>query len=549
LSRCNSDLVTQFWVQSGYSLEEGGSYYAESESGGFCVDPDCFHGFNGIANTGDLIFTFNGVELIKRTIADGTELLSANIPGGIIDTNSGVLADSCGYIYVGTQTEIRQYDYDLQFIAAVPVTGAVYDLFLNSNNDIVACGDGWVMTMLSGCSGFHVQTQITPPLCTGDCNASIIAEGAGGVEPYTYIWNPGNIVNPEITDICSGLYTVTAYDAEGDTVYADVQVNDPQVLEVALTIVESACGTTNGSVNAVATGGTPGYNYNWSPGGASTASISDLAPGNYTLTLTDDNGCEVEAVADVPQGPPPSVEFIVNEPECFGDCNGSLTATVIDGTSPYEFIWSNTLTTSTIGSLCPGEYTVQVEDAFGCTGNESVDLPSAPAINIVVDIDQCKDDGADGTLTVTATGGHPGFEYTWLVIPLVDGPVLDSIPAGVYPLLIVDDNNCVDTFDVVLPLCPHDSLFIPNIFTPNNDSDNDMFQIYNTGFRTLNCQIFNRWGNVVYEWNKTAGFWDGEIDGRPAEDGVYYYVLEGERYSGEMVQRAGYFHLVAQKEE
>ena len=97
---------------------------------------------------------------------------------------------------------------------------------------------------------------------------------------------------------------------------------------------------------------------------------------------------------------------------------------------------------------------------------------------------------------------------------------------GIYRLF-VSKGTCIsdDSLEVVAGDCL--SPFIPNVFTPNNDGRNDYFELYNFNIEKINCKIFNRWGNLIYEWNDPDGKWNGtDQSGKKVSDGVYYYMIE-----------------------
>jgi uncharacterized delta-60 repeat protein len=131
--------------------------------------------------------------------------------------------------------------------------------------------------------------------CFTNCNGTANVSPSGGTSPYTYVWSPGGQTTSGITGQCAGTFTCTITDAGGCTVAAPITINSPVQLSTAISPVHPTCGSCNGSLQASVSGGVTPYAYSWSPGGQTTASISNQCSGNYTLTVTDANACSVSS--------------------------------------------------------------------------------------------------------------------------------------------------------------------------------------------------------------------------------------------------------------
>ena len=127
--------------------------------------------------------------------------------------------------------------------------------------------------------------------CNGGNDGTVDLTLTGGTAPYTYVWN-NSATTDYITGLAAGTYSVTVTDANGCTDTASVTVTEPTGLVASGTVDSnvSCNGSTNGGATASATGGTAPYSYNWS-NGATTASITGVPAGTYTVTVTDSNGC------------------------------------------------------------------------------------------------------------------------------------------------------------------------------------------------------------------------------------------------------------------
>lgn len=132
--------------------------------------------------------------------------------------------------------------------------------------------------------------------CHGECDGEAIATVSGGTQPYQFEWDSaaGNQVTSTATDLCPGNYFVEVTDANGCTTINSVQITEPSALSVSTTSTPTSCqACTDGSATASVTGGTPSYDYAWSPSGQTTATAVNLASGSYTVTATDAQGCTI----------------------------------------------------------------------------------------------------------------------------------------------------------------------------------------------------------------------------------------------------------------
>jgi hypothetical protein len=202
-------------------------------------------------------------------------------------------------------------------------------------------------------------------------------------------------------------------------------------------------GDNNGVLSAIGFGGTAPYTYSWSTG-ATTASISGLSAGVYTVTLTDASAYTASSSYTITE--PTALISMVNIDSnvlCNGGNNAGATATVTGGTAPYVYAWSTTATTASITGIAAGTYTVTITDSNGCTStaNDSVSEPMALMAMITVDSNVSCNSGSDAGLTVMATGGTPGYAYTWN--NALTAASITGLSAGVYEVTITDTNNCM----------------------------------------------------------------------------------------------------------
>ncbi len=295
-----------------------------------------------------------------------------------------------------------------------------------------------------------IDTTLTQPLCNGDANGSILASASGSNgAPFTYAWNTG-ATGALLNNIAAGTYTVTATDAAGCTEALTITLTEPTPV-VATTNIDvpiSCNGAADGELTALGSGGTPGYTFLWSTT-ATTATITNLGAGTYTVTVTDNNGCTSTDVRILNEPTPVDISIASQtNVSCIGGNDGTITANAATGGTPgYTYLWSNGGTTLTINNLVAGTYTVTATDINGCTDTAQATI-TEPAtgvsisINSVTNVD-CNGNSTGSITANAATGGASPYTYLWSN----GGTNLtnSNLAAGTYTITVTDANGCTDT--------------------------------------------------------------------------------------------------------
>ena len=193
-----------------------------------------------------------------------------------------------------------------------------------------------------------------------------------------------------------------------------------------------------------ALGGTPPYDFSWTPIVSTSNAASNLLFGNYDVVVTDYNGCTLGHTFVITQPNALQTNTTIVDANCFGSSTGSITATISGGTTPYSYNWSNGSTSSVISSLHTGNYSVTVTDANGCSDvttwsvNEPQDLTSTITASDV----SCYG-STDGAIQVAVNGGTPAYQISWTAAN--NGFNLTNLPAGLYSAVITDAHGCTHT--------------------------------------------------------------------------------------------------------
>ena len=384
-----------------------------------------------------------------------------------------------------------------------------------------------------------------------DCNfanGSISLSVSGDPLGYNYIWSNG-MSTATITGLGGGNFSVTVVGASGCQDTASFFLSAGGVSAFVSSLDERVCiGETTGfiNINTSSFGGT--VSYLWS-NGATTQNLSGIGAGTYSLTVTLNGAliCVANPVATIREPSPMSVNPSVLS------C-GSITANPNGGwATSYSYLWSSGNTTASVNGLAPGNYTVTVTDAEGCTSVDSVSfsipnldayIGSIPGINL---------DSIVIGLTTPLNAGtgtpEPGVTYSWTPADNVTSSNTAqtvssvSLTEGSYVFIINANNGiCQNSDTVSLVIEPIQFKGFPTAFSPNGDGINDIFRPtpYPTdGIEILEFEVFNRWGQKVFsttDQREGEEGWDGKFNGTLQPRDYYIYTFTY-RFPGEITPK------------
>ena len=329
-----------------------------------------------------------------------------------------------------------------------PVVNAsgTYNLLIsNSTNGCTATANATVnQTPVVTASASSMQVS-----CNGGSNGSATATPGGGNGSYTYLWsNNGNTAT--ISGLAAGTYIVTVTDAENCSATATATVSQPSLLVANATAsAETALGANDGTASAAPTGGTPGYSYLWS-NNAITANISGLAPGNYSVTVTDMNNCTaVQTVTVNSFNCALTASISANNITCNGANNGSAAVSLMGAVDPVTYLWSNGDTTQMISGLTPGMYSVEILDANNCPASLSVSISQPPVLAAnATSTAETAPDANDGTASAQPSGGTSPYTYLWS--NNATNQSISGLMPGTYSVTVTDANDCTSVQSVIV---------------------------------------------------------------------------------------------------
>lgn len=415
--------------------------------------------FSYIWNTLDTAATIMnlnaGTYSVTVTDAEGCTATSSTsivepsaLSGSFFPIPGACYGDSTGMLLFTPSGGTTPYSYSWsngmtsQSLSGVPAGNYFVDL-----TDTMGCSFSDTSN-LSQPSQITHSTTTTSPSCNGGSNGAINVNPSGGTPGYSCVWSTGD-TSFSIGNLTAGTYSITITDNN------TCQVTDSFTLSVATTVTittnqsEPSCfGGANGQITAIPGGGVPSYSFLWSTGDT-TATISNLSAGSFSVTVTDDSNCAATKSVSLSQPAPLNLSTNGTDPNCFGDSTGTATATAGGGTPGYTYNWNSGATGSSITNLPAGTYIVTVNDTNGCMKADTTLLTQPPTTTIGGTTTNPTCPGfADGSISTTVSGGTPGYSYLWS-----NGDTsanITNLPNGTYILTLTDSKACQDTASFVL---------------------------------------------------------------------------------------------------
>ena len=400
----------------------------------------------------------------------------------------------------------------------------------------------------NGCASTSTVT-VTEPLTIiasvltlpSTCNASdgtALVTANGGTGLLTYYWS-NNATGQTNSNIPAGVYSVTVKDANScsKTEVATVPNKNGTAATTAVATPISCNGASDGSVKAISSGGTAPYTYIWSSTSQTGAVAINLNAGTYTVTVSDAAGCTIVSSIVLIQPPPIIISSSVKNTTCVPN-NGNVTAIVTGGIPMYTYGWSTGVTVVTnatseqLNNLVAGNYSATITDANNCSATVKAILSNVN-LGVITGIPAQQTINRGDSVALIASGA---VTYNWspgagLSCTNCPNPLVTTTVTTTYTVTATDINGCsvtaMITIIVKTPCVDNETdLFIANVFSPNNDGQNDVVYIEGSGLTNIYWGIYDRWGNLLFEAYDQAHGWDGTKNGNRVDIGNYPYYLK-----------------------
>jgi len=395
--------------------------------------------------------------------------------------------------------------------------------------------DGLIATRLANVpNNCTVVTAVTTNSTCGNSNGKIVAQGSNGTAPYQFSLDGINYSsNNTFSNLIAGNYTVYTKDATGAIGTANVIISNiagPQINSANST--ESGCDNQSGAINVNAGNGTAPLVY--SVNGTvfqSNPVFTGLAPGSYTVTVKDANNCLDSRPTTVA---PSSNMPVVNLGRDTSLCEGQTL--LLSAANPNAtYVWQDGSTQPTYLVTNKGTYHVSV-NILGCIVKDTINIDYQLKPKFTLGEDKVICQGNRLVLKPTLTNGvsQNGLSYLWQ-----DGSIGQTFIAtqtGLYRLEL--GNICGSTSDdinITKGVC---EVYVPGAFTPNGDGKNDVFKIgYGDNVFEFEMQVFNRYGQLVFESKDKSKGWDGTVKGKLQQQGTFTWGIRYKTVVGSMWQQ------------
>ncbi|MBC7696437.1 MAG: gliding motility-associated C-terminal domain-containing protein [Burkholderiales bacterium] len=417
-----------------------------------------------------------------------------------------------------------------------------------STGTVVTTNGGTVSVTFSNACGTDtksISVSIVPnPTVTLTTNSFTVCSGnviniIANSTNNNYSWSGSSNTNATLTLTASATTTGTVTSTNACSSSSDsytINVVAAPTLSVDFANINLCTGQ-----SAIITATSSIGNYTWMPGGITTNTLMVNSANVYTVETS--NVCyTLSATSSVVPLSLPVISLTSNTTTICP--NETATLTVTGGTSPY--VWSNSSSTGSVVTSNGG--TVTVSNTNGCgTASQTININ---VININASISANPTSGVKPVIVDFTNNSNGAINYSWNFgngnsanTQTVSSQTYSV--AGTYTVYLTASNgSCTDTdFLIITVLNEEPTLIIPNVFTPNNDSVNDVFRV--TGFNIIefNCTIVDRWGLQMYQWDTIKTGWDGKSNGKEVPDGTYFYIIIAKDIDNREIKKQGAFSL------
>ena len=372
--------------------------------------------------------------------------VNPNCPGQTGDINITVMGGTGPYTYSWNTGATSQ---DIMNVTAgnyqVNVTDAKGCTKLSENISIAAPED------------FSLNLTPLDVKCYGDKNGEVrLTVSGSGTYAYAYAWSNGETTQ-NIANLDAGTYSVTVTNEKGCYKTGEAVVTIPPAISLSMIFSNPDCPSDFGTIDIDVSGGTAPYSYVWS-NGATTQDVTDLPAGNYSIIVTDANGCSLEGNASIRPASQITVSANTGNLTCAGE-DGSIDLSVSGGSGIYLYKWNNGATSQDITNLIAGNYEVTITDSKGCMVTYAISLTDdcvcpSPLVNQNM-ITNARCGEANGSIMIMVNGDINNYQFEW--IPEAGSPGAynnerTNLPAGSYDVFVsyANKSECTEKLRLVI---------------------------------------------------------------------------------------------------
>ena len=382
--------------------------------------------------------------------------------------------------------------------------------------------------------GFQTNASVIDATCANTPDGEIYLQAFGGAAPATIQYSvDGENYAPSPLMVTGGTYTVTAQDVNGCTATMEQEVVvGPAAIDVnAMSMPEACFGSADGQVSWAPEGGEGMYTYAFGGEATTETAVSDLAPGTYEVTVTDEDGCSETISVEVAAGVEITATAVSTDASCFGDDDGEVELSAEGGTGSFQYSddGNNFGQDNEFDDLLAGTYDFFVQDENGCVESVEATIGEPEAIVVTGIVSEGSVTG-EGAIDVTVTGGSLPYTYEWIGpgVSGQDGQDLEGISTGSYTVDVTDDNGCTtqETFNITTDIRELGAGVTATVFP--NPSQGEFVVDVQGGFQgAMDFLILDAQGRTIQagQWTATSGAFRTTVDLSGAEAGMYRLVL------------------------
>ena len=456
------------------------------------------------------------------------------------------------------------------------ITGTTGGIFTSSAGLIINPSTG-VIDLSASTTGTYGILYTTPDANCPDTLTIFVTIEANEVATFSYdslsYCKNETYPTPNITGSLGGSFSsTTGLAINVNTGTIDLSASTPGTYGVLYTTSSTNCGDTlTVSVNIIAADtasfnypnnsfcindtnptpiitGTTGGVFSINNGGSINPSTGEIdllssGAGDYNITYSFSGPCPEDSTITISITPQMNAAITPIGPFCETDDPVSLVSIDAGGTWSGFGVTSSSFSPNAAGI---GTHKITYNVGIGnCLDTDSINVivSSNPSITLTVQDDNCFDE--KGSITSSVSGGTLPFDYNW--DSGESSADISELPAGTYTLIVTDSMGCTSTSVAtvmdVLNNCEF-HIFVPNIFSPNGDGNNDLFLVRGKGIKSLNLIIYSRWGEKVFETTDPEIGWDGRFKGQEMNTAVFVYYVKATMITNEVIEQKGNVTLV-----
>jgi gliding motility-associated-like protein len=368
-----------------------------------------------------------------------------------------------------------------------------------------------------------------------DGNIEIIING--GIKPFNILWNdPNKQTTSKAINLGFGKYSIFIKDSAFCIDSSTISINQPEKLKLDIFTIDSlnCLSNSTGSIGVIAKGGNGTFKYQWNDNNRQVSQKAvNLKSGTYKVVVTDQKKCQDSLSIILPTADKLIVEVPkIDSISCYGIKDGAVYSRTTGGDGNYNWTWNTTppVYSKDLKNIGAGKYCLTVRDIKGCKDSICITIyePDQIKTKIISPLRILPNSPINLNSQVAPTGN---YFYSWFPLDIFKYKSHEIKPEATFQtntwvkLLINDSNNCTSQDSILLEVIKPISRLIPTAYSPNADGLNDKFGLPDI-FEILSFEIYNRWGEMIFQGDKYNPKWDGKYQNSLVLAGAYTYFIK-----------------------